>query len=117
MPDKCERCDEKIEPVSLSKDWPSRLRGRVTVRTHRVTWISIRFGNTPSLESPRITNSELDLCDGCWGELLAWATQPEQARLRIAAENRRNKERVVEVAEARREREISRLMEVPADAQ
>ena len=110
MTDKCQRCDEKIEPVSLDKDWPSRLRGHVTLRTHRVRWVSFRLGSIPSLESPRITNSELDLCDGCWGELLAWATQPEQERLKIAAQNRRNADRVREVAEARREKEISRLL-------
>lgn len=117
MSDKCQRCDEKIEPVSLAKDWPSRLRGQVTLRTHRVRWQSIHFGSIPSLEHPRITHTELDLCDGCWGELLAWANRPNQERLKIAAENRRNAARVREVAEARREKEISRLMENgPADA-
>jgi len=110
MSDNCQRCDEKIEPVSLAKDWPSRLRGQVTLRTHRVSWMSYRFGSAPSFERPRITNSELDLCDGCWGELLSWATQPEQERRKIAAENRRNAGRIKEVAEARREKEIQEIL-------
>ena len=115
MSDKCQRCEEKIAPVSLGKDWPSRLRGRVTLRTHRVTWVSYRFGSVPSLERPRITNSELDPCDGCWGALLSWATQPGQERLKIAAENRRNAARVKEVAEARREKEIARILREPSN--
>lgn len=107
----CDRCDEKIRPVDLSKDWPTRLRGRVTLRTHRVWWQSTWFGNTPALDAPRITYTEVDLCDGCWGELLSWVNQPSQERLKIAAENRRNAARVREMAEERRERAIQRLLD------
>lgn len=116
MSERCQRCDEKIKPVSPAKDWPSRLRGQVTLHTHRVSWVSYHFGSVPSLERPRITHSEMDLCDGCWGELLSWATQPEQERRKIAAENRRNASRVEEVAEARRAREIQQILKETPNA-
>lgn len=106
----CDRCEEKFEPISLEKDWPTRLQGKVTIRQHRISWASFRFGSTPSLERPRISRTEMTLCDECWGALLEWANQPNQERLKIAAENRRIAARRVEVAEARRDREVRRLM-------
>lgn len=105
---KCQRCDEKIRPVSLSKDWPSRIRGKVTLRVHRIGWHFYNLDRAP--EPARITECAVDLCDECWASLLEWATQPEQERLRIAAENRRSEAQRVAVAEERREREIQRLM-------
>lgn len=106
----CERCEEKFKPVDLSHDWPTRLRGKVTIQQHKIAWTNIAFGNTPSLDRPRITISEMTLCDECWASLLEWANRPNQERLRIAAENRRTAARRVEVAEARREREIGRIL-------
>ena len=106
----CERCEEKFAPINLSHDWPSRLQGKVTIRQHRISWTSISFGNIPSLTSPRISNTEMTLCDECWGSLLEWANRPNQERLKIAAENRRSAARRLEVAEARRDREVQRLM-------
>lgn len=107
---RCERCEEPVKPVDLAKDWPSRLRGKVTLRTYRVAWFSIRFGNVPSLERPTFTDSQMDLCDGCWADLLKWANEPEQERRKIAARHRREAQRLVEIAEARREREINEIL-------
>lgn len=106
----CQRCEEKFKPIDLRKDWPTRLQGKITIRTYSIFWSSIWFGNTPSLDRPRHTKSEMTLCDECWASLLQWATQPEQERRKIAAENRRSAERRVRVAEERREREIQRIM-------
>lgn len=108
---RCKRCDEPVKPVDLAKDWPSRLRGKITTRVHRVSIVSYILGGRFGEESPRIVNTEpIDLCDECWGEFLAWATQPEQERLKIAAENRRREAQRIQAAEDRREREIRRLM-------
>lgn len=106
----CDRCEEKFKPISLEKDWPSRFQGKVTLRQHRISWTSVRFGNTPSLERPRISHTEVTLCDECWGDLLQWVNQPGQERLKIAAENRRKAARRVEVAEQRRDREVRRIL-------
>lgn len=107
----CDRCEEKFKPISLEKDWPSRFQGKVTIRQHRISWASVHFGNTPTLERPRISHTEMTMCDECWGALLEWANRPNQERLKIAAENRRMAARRVEVAEARREREVQRLLD------
>jgi len=64
---------------------------------------------------PKVTYSEMDLCDECWCELLAWANQPEQERLKIAAENRRRAARVEKIQLDRRERAIAELMKDESD--
>lgn len=108
---RCGRCDELFKPIDLSKDWPTRLQGRVTIQTYKVGWTSIYFGNIPALERPKFLNTEMTMCDECWASLLAWATQPGQERARIAAENRLAKKRLVDAAEERREREVKRWMD------
>lgn len=110
---KCERCDEPIKPVSLAKDWPNRIRGMVTLRVHRIRWVT--YNLFERWRSPRITNCEMDLCDECWASLLEWVNQPVQQRLRIAADNRRAAAQRVKVAEERLEREIERLLAEDAD--
>ena len=107
---KCERCEEPIPPVNLIKDWPSRFRGRVTLLTHRLTWVHYKIGDNTDPNPLRITNSQMDLCDGCWGDLLQWCNEPNQERLKIAAQHRRYRERVIRTAEERRERQINNMM-------
>jgi hypothetical protein len=115
---KCERCNEPIPPVDIKKDWPRRVRGEISTRTHTVTWVFYRFpwGTWGQRERVETTNTKAILCDGCWGDLLDWITEPGQERAKIAAEHRRTEQRVREVAEARREADVQRHMREQEDA-
>lgn len=109
--EKCYRCDEQIPPVDLSKDWPHRFRGTVVHQTHKIKLSLIDFArNAFGRGLPEVSNTELVLCDGCWGDLLSWANAPQQERLEIAAKNRRMRQREIDVAEERRERDIQKLL-------
>lgn len=112
VPEKCDRCDEPIRPVILGQGIAARLTGDIARVVYKITWTSIReqWMARTSAESVRFTHTEVSLCDECWGALLSWVNQPQQERLKIAAENRRYRQRVAEVAEQRREREIQKLL-------
>ena len=111
---KCERCEEPIEPVSLSK---LPLIGRfvgtveVTKRTVHLQSIRQRLSIMGAYERPKFTRTDVALCDQCWGAFLSWVVEPGQERAKIAAENRRKNQRLVEVAERRRDERVRKYME------
>ena len=107
---KCERCEEPILPVDFAHDWPSRFRGQMTVRTHLISWVHYTFAGIPALAQPKISHTNIELCDGCWGDLLGWCNQPDQERLKIAAGHRHVEKQIKKVAEERRERQINNMM-------
>lgn len=110
---KCERCEEPIEPVSLSKlPLIGRFVGTVAVVTRTVHLQSIRqrLSVMGAYERPQFTRTDVTLCDQCWGAFLSWATEPGQERAKIAAENRLKNMRLQEVAERRREEQVQRHM-------
>ena len=111
---KCERCEEPIEPVSLSK---LPLIGRfvgtveVTKRTVHLQSIRQRLSIMGAYERPKFSRTDVTLCDQCWGAFLSWVVEPGQERAKIAAENRRKNQRLVEVAERRRDERVRKYME------
>lgn len=104
LPGRCERCEEPVVPVELKKLWPSRFFGRVEATTYRIKWTHI-WRRVP-WERAEMSHTEMRLCDGCWGDLLAWCNEPEQQRRKIAAQHRRDAQRALEVAEARVEQQV-----------
>lgn len=116
---KCERCEEPVLPVIL-EDVP--LIGRITgnakavERTVTVKLTSIRQRLSPmgAYERPYFSRTDVDLCDQCWGAFLSWVTEPGQERAKIAAENRRKDQRLLEVAERRREESVQRYLKEPS---
>lgn len=111
--EKCERCEEPIEPVSLSKlPLIGRFTGKVSVdvtkRTVHLTSIRQRLSVMGAYLQPDFSRTDVTLCDQCWGAFLSWVTEPGQERAKIAAENRRKDQRLREVAEQRREAQVQR---------
>jgi hypothetical protein len=108
----CQRCDEPVKREV--PDMVSRMTGRIVKTTYTVHWTTWRTRPLALMRNYRdgiqVSNSELTLCSECWGGLLTWANQPEQERLKIAAENRRYRAQVEKVAAERREQEIQALM-------
>jgi len=88
---KCERCEEPAQREV--PDLVSRMTGTITVKTYTIRWTSWMTRALAFMRDSRdgisTTYSEMTLCSECWGELLSWANQPNQERLKIAAENRR----------------------------
>ena len=115
VPQKCERCEEPVEKVSLDKlPLIGRFTGHVSVevikRTIRLQSIRQRFSKMGAYERPHFTHTDVTLCDQCWGAFLSWVCEPGQERAKIAAENRRNDQRLHEVAERRREEQVQRYL-------
>lgn len=113
---KCERCEEPIEPVNLSKlPLIGRFTGKVSVdvtkRTVHLTSIRQRLSKLGAYERPEFIRTDVALCDQCWGAFLSWVVEPGQERAKIAAENRRNDQRLAEVAERRRDERVREYME------
>ena len=111
--EKCERCEEPIEPVNLSKlPLIGRFTGKVSVdvtkRTVHLTHIRQRLSKMGAYEKPHFLRTDVTLCDQCWGAFLDWVCEPGQERAKIAAENRRKDQRLREVAEQRREAQVQR---------
>lgn len=111
--EKCERCEEPIEPVNLSKlPLIGRFVGSVAVvtRTVHLTSIRQRLSVMGAYERPDFSRTDVKLCDQCWGAFLTWVCEPGQERAKIAAENRRKNMRLQEVAERRREERVQNHM-------
>lgn len=109
----CERCDEKIEPVNLSTlPIIGRFTGTIAViqRTVHLRSIRQRWSVLGAYDGPTFSRTDVTLCDQCWGAFLSWVCDPGQERAKIAAENRRKNERLKEVAEARRERQVQKYL-------
>ena len=112
---KCERCEEAVEKVSLAKlPLIGRLTGNVEVhvtkRTIHLRSIRQRLSPWGAYEKPHFSRTEVTLCDQCWSAFLFWVTEPGQERAKIAAENRRKNQHLLEVAERRREERVQRHM-------
>ena len=115
---KCERCEEPIEPVNLSKlPLIGRFVGTIAVVTRTVHLQSIRqrLSVMGAYERPEFSRTDVTLCDQCWGAFLSWVTEPGQERAKIAAENRRKNQRLQEVAERRREEQVQKHMRERSD--
>lgn len=111
---KCERCEEPVKPVNLSEvPIIGRFTGKVgvVVRTIHLQSIRQRLSAMGAYERPDFSRTDVTLCDQCWGAFLSWATEPGQERAKIAAENRRNAQRLKDVAEQRRESAVQRYLE------
>lgn len=110
---KCERCEEPVRPVNLSKlPLIGRFVGHVgvVVRTIHLQSIRQRLSAMGAYERPDFSRTDATLCDQCWGAFLSWVCEPGQERAKIAAENRRKDQRLREVAERRREEQVRREM-------
>lgn len=110
---RCERCEEPIEPVSLSKlPLIGRFVGTVAVveRTVHLRSIRQRLSVMGAYEDVNTSRTDVTLCDQCWGGFLSWVAEPGQERAKIAAENRRKNQRLLEVAERRRDEQVERHM-------
>ena len=115
---KCERCEERIEPVNLSTlPLIGRFVGTIAVveRTVHLKSIRQRLSVMGAYERPDFFRTDVTLCDQCWGAFLTWVTEPGQERAKIAAENRRKNQRLQEVAERRREEQVQRHMKERSD--
>lgn len=114
-PQKCERCEEPAEKVTLDKvpligRFTGNAEVQVTKRTIHLRSIRQRLSPWGAYERPEFFRTEVTLCDQCWGAFLSWATEPGQERAKIAAENRRKNQHLLEVAERRREEQVQRHM-------
>lgn len=117
-PSKCERCEEPIEPVSLSTlPLIGRFVGTIAVVTRTVHLQSIRqrLSVMGAYEGPEFSRTGVTLCDQCWGAFLSWVCEPGQDRAKIAAENRRNIKRMQDIAERRREEQVQKHMKERSD--
>lgn len=117
---KCERCEEPVEKVSLEKlpligRFTGHVTATVTKRTIQLQSIRQRLSPLGAYERPSFTRTDVTLCDQCWGAFLSWVCEPGQERAKIAAENRRKDQRLLEVSEQRREASVQRYLKEHED--